>query len=179
MNINSLFSTEERIKIIENIIFTDNQISVNKTASELKLSKGLISKYFNLLVSKKILQKRKNKFFVLDNAKVKSIKILFNINQFKPSFFKKYPFIEGVGLYGSCVKGTNNEESDIDLWIKVKKIDELRLAQLTNALKRKNNKIKPLFLTDEKIKKLKEDDTIFYFSLIFGSIVLHGGEIEI
>jgi len=179
MNINSLFSTEERIKIIENIIFTDNQINVNKTASELRLSKGLISKYFNLLVSKKILQKRKNKFFVLDNSIVKSIKILFNINQFKPSFFKKYPFIEGVGLYGSSVKGTNNEDSDIDLWIKVKKIDELRLAQLTNALKRKNNKIKPLFLTDEKIKKLKKDDTIFYNSLIFGSIVLYGGEVEI
>jgi predicted nucleotidyltransferase len=73
----------------------------------------------------------------LNNSSVKSIKIIFNINQFKPSFFKKYPFIEGVGLYGSCVKGTNTEDSDIDLWIKLKKIDELKLAQLTNALKKK------------------------------------------
>lgn len=179
MNINSLFSTEERIKIIKSIIFTDNQLSVNKTANKLNLSKGLISKYFNLLVSKKILQKRKNKFFVLNNSIVKSIKILFNINQFKPSFFKKYPFLEGVGLFGSCVKGTNNEDSDIDLWIKVGITNEVRLAQLTNALKRKNNKIKPLFLTAEKIKKLKIADNIFYNSLILGSIVLYGDEIEI
>jgi hypothetical protein len=57
MNINKLFSTEERLKILGKIIFKDIPLNVNRTAKELELSKGLISKYFNLLVSEKILKK--------------------------------------------------------------------------------------------------------------------------
>lgn len=179
MNINKLFSTEERLKILGKIIFKDISMNVNRTAKELKLSKGLVSKYFNLLVSEKILKRNKNQFTVLGNSSVRSIKILLNINQFKPILFKKYPFIEGVGLYGSCVKGTNKGDSDIDLWIRVKNSSDIKLAKLTNELKRKNDKINPLFLTNDKLKKLKEKDTIFYNSLYFGSIVIYGDEIEI
>ncbi len=179
MNINNLFSTNKRVRIINRIIFSDKPVAVNKTAKELELSKGLISKYFNLLASEKVLKRYKNKFTVLDNSFVKSIKIFLNVNQIKPSFFKKYSFIEGVGLYGSCSKGTNREDSDIDLWIKVKKTDEANLARLKNELKRKNNKIMPLFLTKDKINKLKKEDNIFYNSLFFGSVLLYGKGIEV
>ena len=179
MNIYNVFSTAQRIKILEKISYSDNPISVNITAKELKLTKGLISKYFKLLVYQKILKKHNNKFLVLNNLFVKSIKILLNINIFNMSLFKKYPFVEGVGLYGSCTNGTNKEDSDIDLWIKIKKIEEVKLSKLTNELKRKNEKIKILFLTQEKIKKLKKEDTLFYHSLVFGSILLYGEEIEV
>lgn len=179
MNIYNLFSTAQRIKILERIIYSNNSITVNRTAKELRLSKGLVSKFFNLLVSEKILKRQRTKFIVLDNLFVKSIKILLNVNIFNPYIFKKYPFIEGVGLYGSCAKGTNKEDSDIDLWIKVKKINEVELSKLTNELKRKNEKIKPLFLTKEKIEKLKKEDNVFYHSLVFGSIILYGEEIEV
>ncbi|MCP2520900.1 nucleotidyltransferase domain-containing protein [SCandidatus Aminicenantes bacterium Aminicenantia_JdfR_composite] len=104
---------------------------------------------------------------------------MLNINIFNPSLFKKYSFIKGVGLYGSCVKGTNREDSDIDLWIKVEKVKEEELSKLTNELKRKNERIKPLFLTKEKIEFLKKEDTVFYYSLVFGSIILYGEEIEV
>ncbi|MBW2991057.1 nucleotidyltransferase domain-containing protein, partial [Candidatus Woesearchaeota archaeon] len=114
MNIHKILSTTQRIKILKKIIYSNNVITVNKTAKELKLSKGLVSKFFNLLVSEKILKKQKIKFIVLDNLFVKSIKILLNINTFNPSLFKKYSFIKGIGLYGSYTKGTNKEDSDID-----------------------------------------------------------------
>jgi len=60
MNINILFSSNKRVKILNKIIFSDNPVAVNKTAKELKLSKGLVSKYFNLLVSGKVLKRHKN-----------------------------------------------------------------------------------------------------------------------
>ncbi len=179
MNIWNLLSTPQRIKILKKIIYSDHPITVSKTARELKLSKGLVSKFFNILVSEKILKKQKKKFIILDNLFVKSIKILLNINIFNPALFKKYPFIEGVGLYGSCVKGTNIEDSDIDLWVKIKKVKEEELSKLTNELKRKDERIKPLFLTKEKIEVFKKEDIVFYYSLVFGSITLYGEEIEV
>jgi predicted nucleotidyltransferase len=84
-----------------------------------------------------------------------------------------------VGLYGSCVKGTNIEDSDIDLWVKIKKVKEEELSKLTNELKRKDERIKPLFLTKEKIEVFKKEDIVFYYSLVFGSITLYGEEIEV
>ena len=84
-----------------------------------------------------------------------------------------------VGLiFGSCAKGTNREDSDIDLWIKVKKTKEAELSKLTNVLKRKSERIKPLFLTKDKIEALKKEDTVFFHSLVFGSIIIYGEKIE-
>ncbi|MCP2520899.1 hypothetical protein NLD30_10725 [SCandidatus Aminicenantes bacterium Aminicenantia_JdfR_composite] len=63
MNIYNLLSTPQRIKILKKIIYSDYPITVNKTARELKLSKGLVSKFFNILVSEKILKKTKKEIY--------------------------------------------------------------------------------------------------------------------
>jgi len=88
--------------------------------------------------------------------------------------FKKFNFVESVGLYGSCAKGENSEDSDVDIWIKIKDVNDEKLATLTSLLNKKIKDIKPLFLTDNKIKKIKKDDEIFYHSLSFGSIIIYG-----
>src|SRR4030042_3924722 len=131
MNLHNILSTPQRIRILESIIYSNNSVSVNKTAKETRLSKGLVSKFFNILSVEKILRGQKTGFIVLDNLFVKSLKILLNISIFNASFFRKYSFIKGVGLYGSCAKGTNNEESDIDLWLKVTEMKETELSKLT------------------------------------------------
>ena len=46
MNIYNLLSTPQRIKILKKIIYSDYSITVNKAGRELKLSKGLVSKFF-------------------------------------------------------------------------------------------------------------------------------------
>jgi predicted nucleotidyltransferase len=178
MNLNNIFSTKERIKVMRNIIYKRDAISVNSVARNLKISKGLVSKYFDILTKERILKKRKNKFLIVDNLYTRGLKILLVLNNFDLGLFKRYKFIRGAGIYGSCSKGTNTEGSDIDLWIKVKKTKEIELARLTNELKEIGN-IKPLFLTDEKITLLKREDKVFYHSLVFGSINLYGEEIEI
>lgn len=101
MNTPQIFSTKERILILQKALFSSKPLSVNIVAKELRLSKGLISKYFDILAKEKILKKIKNKFFVLDNLFVRSIKILFNINNFDLRIFKKFKFVKSVGLYGS------------------------------------------------------------------------------
>jgi len=170
----NIFSTKERIKILQEIIFKTDRISVNNIANQLRLSKGLISKYFNILVKERILKKVHSKFSVVNSPLAKGIRILLNIKNIEIKIFKKYSFIESVGLYGSCAKGENAEDSDVDLWVKVGNTGEEELASLTSELDQKIENVKVLFLTDQKIEKIKKEDAMFYHSLVFGSIILYG-----
>lgn len=173
MNLEKLLSSKERIKILKSILYKTESLSVNKTAKELKLSKALISQFFSILKKETILS-AKNK--VNNNLNTKQLKILLNLNSIDVKALKK-PFIRSAGLYGSFVKGENTEESDIDLWILAENAKEEQLAELTSELKRQGN-VKPLYLTEDKLKTLREKDKLFYHSLVFGSITIYGDKLE-
>lgn len=171
-----IFSTPQRIKILQAIICKTENLSVNNIANKLKVSKGLVSKYFDILVKMGILRKTGVKFFITDSPLIKGIRILLTTSGIDSKMFKKYSFVKSVGLYGSCAKGENTEDSDIDLWVKVSNVNEEKLASLTSKLNKETKNIKPLFLTDKKIEKAKKEDPLFYHSLVFGSIILYGGK---
>ena len=170
----SLFSTSQRIKILEAVIFRTGSVSVNSIASQLGLSKGLVSKYFQILLKEQILKKEKGKLVADDNASVKAVKILLNLEGIDTRIFSKYSFVTAVGLYGSCARGENTEESDVDLWVRVKDVEETKIASLTSEINKKIRNAKLLFLNDKKIEKLRKEDIMFYHSLSFGSIILYG-----
>ncbi len=178
MNINEVLSTKERVKLLENIIYKEKEFGVNEIARQLNLSKGLVSKYFEILVKERIL-KKKRKFYIQNNELVKGLKILFNLQKINPKIFKKYKFVKAVGVYGSCVKGTNTETSDIDLWIKVDKLDEEKLIKLATELRKRVENVKILWLDNKKLDVLKKKDVLFYHSIYFGSIIIYGEENEI
>lgn len=169
-----IFSTEERIKILQAILFKEDPVSVNNIAYQLKLSKGLVSKYFDILTKKGILKRLKGKLCVKDSPLTGGIMILLNIRNINIRLFKKYPFVVSAGLFGSCAKGENTEDSDVDIWIKIKDERETKLASLTTEVNKKIKNAKILFLTDKKTMKIKEEDEMFYHSLVFGSIILYG-----
>ena len=82
-----------------------------------------------------------------------------------------------IGVYGSVVEGTVDRQSDIDLWAISEKraglIEAGKLKQqLTGELGRE---VSLRFFTREDIKKLKENDRIFYNELDCKSKILHGG----
>ena len=170
----NIFSTRQRIKILEAVLFKTGNISVSNIANQLKLSKGLVSKYFDILTKTGILKKVNGKLRITDSSLVKGIKILLNIKIINLNIFKRFHFVRSVGLYGSCAKGENTEDSDIDLWVRVSNVSEEKLASLTSKLNKEVKNIKPLFLTDKKIEKAKKEDPLFYHSLVFGSIILYG-----
>ena len=156
----SIFSTRQRIKILEEVIFKTGSISVNNIAAKLKLSKGLVSKYFDILSKEGVLKRARDKFYVSNSSLVKAIKILLNIKRINTAIFKKYPFVESVGIYGSCTRGENTEGSDIDLWIKVRSAEEERLASLNSELNRKIKDIKVLFFNRKKAEKLNQSSNL-------------------
>lgn len=174
MNINDIFSTKERVAILESVIYSNQSLGVNAIAYKLHLSKGLVSKYFDILVSRGLFEKSGSKYKVRDSLITRGIKIFFIIKNLDIRLFKKFKFIEAVGLYGSCTKGENYEDSDIDLWIKTKEAGEQELAHLTTILNKNIKNVKVLYLTDEKLGQLKDKDTLFYHSLYFGSFLIYG-----
>jgi predicted nucleotidyltransferase len=177
MKLSKLLSTEKRERILNEVLFKEGEISVVDISRNLNISKGFVSKYFSLLATQKIVKKIKNKYTVVDNLDVRLLKILFNLKRFSKFNFKRYRFVEGVGLYGSCAKGENTEDSDIDIWIKLSARDEDKLAKLTALLKKISEKTSPLYLTDEKLEVLKKEDPHFFNSLVYGSHIIHGENI--
>lgn len=178
MNIYKILSSKERQEILGDVLYKEKALRVSEVASRLNLSKGLVSGFFNLLADEGILRKDGTEFTVQDNLCVSAIKILLNFNGFKPNIFRKSKFVIGAGFFGSFVKGGNTESSDIDLYILVEDTSEDNLAKITKELKKENDKINPLYLTREKITHLKNNDTIFYHSLVFGSIRIYGEGID-
>jgi predicted nucleotidyltransferase len=176
MNIEKLLSTKERIAILRNVIYSERQFGVNEIAAKLGLSKGLVSKYFEILEKENILERKKVKFGVRNNREVKSLKILFNVQGIKTGILKRYEFVKAAGLYGSCSKGTNTESSDVDLWVKIEHAEDKTIASLTSELRRLVKNARVLVLDDKKIRQLKKEDPIFYHSLYFGSVILYGQE---
>ncbi len=172
-----LLSTSERERILSDVLFKQDEISVADVSRSLKVSKGFVSKFLSLLSKERILKKSKNKYVVLANIKVRLLRILFNLRLFTDFNFGKYAFVKGAGIYGSCAKGENTEDSDIDIWIKIDKTDERELAKVTGSLKKLSGRISPLYLSMEKIDVLKKDDLPFYNSIVHGSIKLYGEDI--
>ena len=172
----NIFSTKERIKILKAVIYTKEIISVNSLAGRLKLSKGLVSKYLDILVKESVLKRLNGKFMVANSAATKSFKIMLNIKKIPINILKRYAFIKAAGIYGSCAKGENNEESDVDIWIMIDEASDQQLAEFSARFKKKVEQANLLFLTDKKIEKIKKEDSLFYHSLVFGSINIYGGD---
>lgn len=177
MNLSKLLSTKKRELILNEVLFKESEISVVDISRNLNISKGFVSRYLSLLSEQKIVKKVKNKYTVIYNLNVRLLKILFNLKRFSKFNFKRFPFITGVGLYGSCAKGENTEDSDIDIWIKISTRDEEKLAKLTALMKRTSEKTSLLYLTDEKLAVLKKEDPHFYNSLVYGTTIIYGENI--
>ena len=157
------------------VIFQTGPLSVNLMAKKLKLSKGLVSMYMDILAREGVVKRAGSKFLMNHNASfVKGIKVLLNLSAIDTRILKKYPFIEAVGLYGSCAKGENTEDSDADMWMRLGDVAESKQAALAAHLRKKIRNVKPLFLSAEKVKELKAKDELFYHALSFGSITLYG-----
>jgi predicted nucleotidyltransferase len=86
----------------------------------------------------------------------------------------------GLGLYGSWARGTNHQESDLDIWIRADSLPpESVLARLQRDLSHQaDSEVNLLVLTPEKLERLKIDDAPFYNSLVMSSVTLIGGPLE-
>jgi len=174
MNIIGLFSTKERLALLRAVIYRAGPFGVGELARKTGLSKGLVSQFLKMMRKEGLLGRKGNRYTVSENLKTASVRLFLNLSGFDSAVLRKFKFVRRAGLYGSFAKGTNTEESDIDLWVLVEGAPETGLASLTKALKAIDDRIKPLYLTREKLARLKKEEQTFYYSLFFGTINVFG-----
>lgn len=176
MDLTKLTSSPERVRIIHDVMLQGNV--TNKGVSDrTSTNKGLVSIYLNYLVELGIIMKDRRSYKVKDTAQVRALKRFLNLSRLSFEDLD-ISWANGIGIYGSWADGTNTIESDVDLWVMVDDVDNLRISMFRKALSDMTlSETNILVLTDEKIRSLKEQDTLFYRNLKYGSVVLVGESI--
>jgi predicted nucleotidyltransferase len=171
----------EKGRIMEYILDNPSKpVKVRGLAKELKVSPAYVSRSLKLFEKLKIIRDGK---VDLSNPLTRALKTLVNVKRLIDNrvveILQRLGAV-GAGVYGSWASGTNTEDSDVDIWIKMDKHPgELRIASVSaeiRSLLKKNVQI--LVLTPERLEGLRTNDPSFYYSLISGSIVLYGEHVE-
>jgi predicted nucleotidyltransferase len=173
-----LFKTEERARVLRYVMFRSS-LSVAEVSRATEVTKGLVSRYLRLLVEYDLLQKEGRVYSPHDGANSRAIRLLLNLERIDLSALS-LGSVKGLGLYGSWARGTNHQESDLDVWIRADSLPpEGVLARLQKDLSlQSDSEVNLLVLTPEKLERLKIEDTPFYNSLSMSSVTLKGEPFE-
>lgn len=172
MNIQSLFSTKQRELIMNYLLENPSkEINMSQIAKNLKMSRSQVHKYISILRNFGLVKGKK----LLNMPSINSFRLTRNLIKIGETRIvslvrKNFPKVQGIGLYGSWSKGTNDETADLDLWIKMKKsASDAEIAQARREVEQKIGKpVDITILAPEIIKNLREKNDSFYFSLYHG-----------
>lgn len=173
MNIFKLL-TRKNIEVLK--LIDKEQLHIRDIADKLGISPGTVHKLIKLLKKEKLVAEEKIKNRVViklnkDSPIVKQLKVLINFNEIiNAPAYKKLKRYGKTGIYGSFARGTNDSQSDLDLWIKTEKKEEELRPLIRELEKQLKVKVNPLILTKSKIESLKKNDPEFYLRLKLTSV---------
>jgi predicted nucleotidyltransferase len=174
MNIPELFSTKERLSLLSKILFENGEIRIHDIARKAKTSPAQAHKYVLILERNGLIRNRR----LVDSAAVQNIRTLLNLKllddtNIVASIRKTLPKVIGIGVFGSWADGTNGEESDVDLWVRLPQIaDESQAATSKKALEtRLGKKVDLILVSPEMQSGLKLKSEAFYYSLYHGKVL--------
>lgn len=173
-----LFKTEERAKILRYVMFRSS-FSVAEVSRATEVTKGLVSRYLRFLEKHDLLQKEGRNYSPRDSAHSRAIRLLFNVESVDPTALNLRS-ATGLGIYGSWARGTNHQDSDLDVWVRADSLPpESELAKMQRDLSlQAAAEVNLLVLTPEKLDRIRREDPPFYNSLIYGSVTLKGEPLE-
>jgi predicted nucleotidyltransferase len=176
MYLQELFSTDERLRILEHVMLREDQ-RVSMISRECGLSKGLVSQFMRTLQANGLVRKVGNLYSPTDNFISREVRRIINLSKVRVRRMDRRSIL-GLGLYGSWARGTNTIESDVDVWVKTDRYPSQEyLAAFSSQLRKMfGTEVRLLVLTSEKIGQIKTDE-VFHFNLRKDSIVLWGEDI--
>jgi len=159
-----LFAKRSATKILE--FFLDNpsgEFYETEIRKKVNIVKASSIKWLRTLAELDFLLKRNKGRMILyklnlENPIIKELKKLKTISLLAPEF--KDLGIE-VYLYGSCARGEDKENSDVDVLIMGKQTREI-ISTITYIEKKINKKIKPSFYTQIEWSRMSRKDPAFY-----------------
>ncbi|TET90301.1 MAG: ArsR family transcriptional regulator [Methanomassiliicoccales archaeon] len=177
MNLQNLFGSKERVKILEHVMTRDN-LRVTQISKELKISKGLVSEFMRILQKNGLVRRENGAVYSpADNPATREVKRIINLSKVRLRRINKER-IEGIGIYGSWARGTNVIDSDVDVWVKAKEYPPQEyLAKLSSQLRKMlGGEVRLLVLTPKKMRQISKDE-VFFSSLVRDSVLLWGEDI--
>lgn len=174
MNIPELFSTKERLSLLSKILFEGGEIRIHDIARKAKTSPGQAHKYVLILERNGIIRGRK----LAESAKTRELRALLDLKKIEDAGIvaiirKALPKASGIGVFGSWANGTNNNESDIDLWVRLpQKADEAQVAAAKKAVEAKLGVKADLTVVSPEMQSgLRLKSEAFYYSLYHGKVL--------
>ena len=172
MEIEKLLSTPERTKMLSYLLYHPREkVGFNSLARKLSLSPGQIHKYAAILVKEGLLEGG----VLEESAKAQALRLVFNLARIEEAaavqiLRKRFPKLKGVGLFGSWAAGTNDNESDVDFWLKLDdEPPDLELARARAEIGKKLSAEADLTIaTGERLEQFKKKSEAFYYSLYSG-----------
>jgi predicted nucleotidyltransferase len=170
---------QKKLKILEWILsHPTSKIKIREISKEIGVNPGYVS---TLVAKLKKLDIIRGDYVNMKNPETRALKIQFNISKIHRIVKKiKERKIAGVGLYGSFSKGTNVEDSDIDLWIKTKEdfsIEKQSKIRATLREKTGVGEISLMILTEKRLAEIRKKDSTLY-SILLNSFLIKGEHID-
>ncbi|ASJ09569.1 nucleotidyltransferase [Thermococcus siculi] len=174
-----LLSTRERVRILEEVL-QKNIVGVEEVAKKLGVSKGLVSKTLQLLVKHGIAVKAGRRFRILNMPKTRELKRFLNFMMLSEKLEGlREDWMISLGIYGSFALGENMEESDIDVWVLARRDELIKSARLKRKIAELTGReVDLIVLTPSRIARLRKEDPVFYYSLVYGSMVIWGERLD-
>jgi predicted nucleotidyltransferase len=173
-----LFKTEKRARILRYVMLRTD-FTAAEVSRATRVNKGLVSRYLRYLAERGLVMKNERRYFTLDGAISRAVKIFLNLEKIDVSALS-LGAAKSLGIFGSWAKGTNRQDSDLDVWIEADSMPlEIELAKLQRNLSlQAGAEVNLLVLTPEKLEKIKREDPPFFNSLVLSSVTLVGEPLE-
>ena len=166
VKINELLGNKNLINILSFLIESDEELSQTKIRNKIKMSKATLIKWLKYL--------EKNNFV---NIKIEGVSKLYKLNK-ENTILKQFKILNNIikiqelnnliknnikiYLYGSCARGEDSKESDIDLLI-IGNIKKHEIIEEINKLSKKlNKKITLQIFSELEWANLDKKDRAFY-----------------
>ncbi len=142
-------------------------------AEKTSLSKGGTNQSLRELASQGILKTEKKGHMTfysadLSSPSVRQFKILQNVTALESIVHKLKPFADRVVLFGSCARGEDTQESDVDLLVVSRDKDHIRSLIPETKAKRK---IQLLLKTPQEHIQLESKEPVFFKEIQQGVIL--------
>lgn len=145
-----------------------------KISKEIGISTGAASQGLRNLekadIITKLIQGRETYYYAdPESHLIKHFKVFMNILKISPLIKNLKKVSKRVILYGSCAKGTDTEESDIDLFILTENKEKVK--EFINKFRFRTRKISPLIKTSTEFISIKVKDKTLYSSINKGLVL--------
>ena len=148
----------------------DQQFYMREIAKNMNKSVGGTHKTLKSLKELEFIKEKKsgkNIYYHINqmNPSIKNFKIFMTINELTPLVKKLRALSEKIILFGSCTKGEDTNESDIDVLVLTNEKDKVNKMMVNTKFKRK---IQAVVVNAGDLMKIKEKDKGFYQEITKG-----------